>query len=109
MDANSGIEAAPRRQPAATRGFSPAVSSALAAAAVAFTEDPIAGDEALRNAIVAAVSEARAMGWQGSEVIAAMRASVPAAVLAGRQREALETTIGRRAMIAFFGANDAVF
>ena len=49
------------------------------------------------------------MGWHGNEVIAAMQAVVPQSVLAGRQREALETTIRRRAMIAFFGANDSVF
>ncbi len=109
MDPNPGTDAGPRRQSNGNRAFSPAVAKALADAAMAFSEDPFAADDALRHAIVSAVSEAHAMGWQGNEVIAAMRAVVPPAALSGRQREALETTIRRRAMIAFFGANDSVF
>jgi hypothetical protein len=108
MDANVGIDAGLRRQES-NRVFTPATAKLLADAALAFSADPFAGDEALRNAVIAAVSEAHAAGWQGDELIAAMRAAIPAEALAGKQREALETTLKRRAMIAFFGANDAVF
>ena len=55
------------------------------------------------------VSEAHAASCEGSELITAIRAAVPAAALMGKDRDALETTIRRRAMIAYFGANDAVF
>jgi hypothetical protein len=108
MDA-PGTDAGPRRQSGPARYFSVPTAKALADAAMAFSEDPFAGDEALRNAIITAVSEAHAAGWEGSELITAIRAAVPAAALMGPERDALETTIRRRAMIAFFGANDSVF
>ena len=109
MDVDPVTDAGFRRQPPGSRTFSPVTAKALADAALAFSEDPFAGDQGLRSAIVTAVSEAHAMGWLGSELMDAVRSVIPSSALSGRQREALETTIRRRAMIAFFGANDAVF
>ena len=108
MDAKVGIDAG-RRQGSVSRTFTPATARVLAEAALAFSEDPFEGDDKIRNAVIVAVSEAHAAGWQGDELISAMRAAVPPEALAGKQREALEMTLKRRAMIAFFGANDAVF
>jgi hypothetical protein len=108
MDTNPGTDAGPRRS-GPPRYFSVPTAKQLADAATAFSADPLAGDEALRNAIISAVSEAHAASWEADELITAIRAAVPAAALMGRERDALESTVRRRAMIAFFGANDSVF
>ena len=79
MNASAGSETGPRRQSTPARYFSVPTAKAVAEAATAFSEDPFAGDEALRNAIITAVSEAHAAGWDGAELITAIRAAVPAA------------------------------
>jgi len=91
----------------ATRQFSPAMASALSAAASKYSQDPFDGDEPLRTAIVEAVSEAHAQGWTGDELLAALRSATSIENLPPPQRDALETTIRRRALVSFFGAKDA--
>jgi hypothetical protein len=106
QERSSSTDSVPRAQNGTLRRFTPATEDALQTAATRYSSDPFEGDEPLREAIIAAVSEARSQSWRGDELLAALRTATTMENLPARQREALDITVRRRALIGFFGAND---
>lgn len=102
----SGSHAGANRTP---RVFSPQTEKALAQALAEYDPESPHSDEAVRTVVMNAAAEARGQLWRPEELVSVLRAAVPEKETRPGAREALLALLKRRALLAFFGAQESAF